>query len=388
MTAVQREPIVRETPRHDFQRGIGGFCKTCGQSELSSTHGGPVPEHVPGATARTAPPIVDLDQQGARLDQAKAELFKALDDNARLADELERTRARIRDLETAAAEQKPGNKVSGGGDTARVTHLLDQVEAQQRELERLGRDHADVLQRNLDLESARDVHRAELDQIVVERDQLRTKLAAALKAGRPRLATHKKQESGEHRHAYPQATPDELPGDCECGKPWPRALFDADEDDEAGHTLTGWDLLFEELRDDVAALGWPDDAPIVDAPAPVSISGPRPETVSDNNRQPASIDAEPAPQLEQGRRGQPHDDGGEEHGLTGAPIAMVPAVAAPPVEREAKRSTRRPARCGTTSGYSRHRYLGEDACQPCKDASAKAARERYAAKTAAKAGGG
>ena len=35
------------------------------------------------------------------------------------------------------------------------------------------------------------------------------------------------------------------------------------------------------------------------------------------------------------------------------------------------------ARCGTPSGYDRHRRKGEPTCRPCKDAQAAKTRERY-----------
>jgi len=40
-----------------------------------------------------------------------------------------------------------------------------------------------------------------------------------------------------------------------------------------------------------------------------------------------------------------------------------------------KPKPRRPAECGTDSGYRRHGRHGEDACQRCKDAHTKAQRE-------------
>lgn len=38
---------------------------------------------------------------------------------------------------------------------------------------------------------------------------------------------------------------------------------------------------------------------------------------------------------------------------------------------------REPAKCGTNSGYKKHRGAGEPSCEPCKEAAATYARERY-----------
>lgn len=38
---------------------------------------------------------------------------------------------------------------------------------------------------------------------------------------------------------------------------------------------------------------------------------------------------------------------------------------------------REPAKCGTHSGYKKHRLAGEPSCEPCREASATYARERY-----------
>lgn len=46
--------------------------------------------------------------------------------------------------------------------------------------------------------------------------------------------------------------------------------------------------------------------------------------------------------------------------------------------RAARRSVKHPARCGTPSGYNRHRALGEKACVACHEANSAAQRERNA----------
>lgn len=40
-------------------------------------------------------------------------------------------------------------------------------------------------------------------------------------------------------------------------------------------------------------------------------------------------------------------------------------------------SAREPAKCGTNSGYKKHRVAGETSCGPCMEAAAAYARERY-----------
>lgn len=251
--------------------------------------------------------------------------------------------------------------------------LADQLEAKQRELEQLGQQHAETLRVSVELDAddqaatvERDQLRLEVDQlraqlnagadidairrdehdrVLAERDQLRDKLATALKNGRPRHQSH--------QHAYPQPAPDSLPEPCECGKPFPRALFDDPDDDEvAEYQLAGWDELWARVADDLAAAGWAE--------------------------------------------GDKPDPGFTRRDVDGATY-LIPAAeeqtAPPPVGREAKRSTdnalrvsrkgRPLAECGTESGYRRHRKDGEEACQACKTAAAKAVRDRKAAKKAA-----
>lgn len=61
---------------------------------------------------------------------------------------------------------------------------------------------------------------------------------------------------------------------------------------------------------------------------------------------------------------------------------MTPAQRAG-LHAPAARRGRRPARCGTPSGYRRHRARGEETCQACRDAWAAYMRQRDAEKAAA-----
>lgn len=271
-------------------------------------------------------------------------------------------------IDLAAARQEleqlrrdGGRAVEIVGETgARVTALQDQLDAQQTELEKLGREHGKSLQENLQLTERVDAQRDELDAVNAERDQLRTKLGEALKAGRPRHTA-----TPVHEHRYPQAAPDELPGPCECGKPFPRALFDDPEDDEvAGYELTGWDEQWEQIRAELEQLGWPDgDEPPGEVdPDAFGAAG---YLVT------PSTDAAPALEL-----------------AAAEATELGNKVSAEPVEREAKRSTRaRVAECGTESGYARHRRNDEDACTPCKQAIAAAQKRRSDAKKARESAG-
>lgn len=57
-----------------------------------------------------------------------------------------------------------------------------------------------------------------------------------------------------------------------------------------------------------------------------------------------------------------------------------PKRAKPKPARVSNRASPKPAVCGTTSGYKKHRRNGEEACDPCKVGHAADARARHAAK--------
>lgn len=126
--------------------------------------------------------------------------------------------------------------------------LADQLAAVRRSLDEAERT-AEQLRRELrDAESLRRDTDRQLDKLTVERTKLHHDLTAAQQTAR----------KPKHRHAYPWSSPDELPGPCECGHPFPRAL---DEDDEEiVPELTPWDELMERVRYELELAGWPPEA--------------------------------------------------------------------------------------------------------------------------------
>lgn len=86
--------------------------------------------------------------------------------------------------------------------------------------------------------------RRELDLIKAERAELREKL--------------KKQPKPEpHRHQYSWAGPDDMPGPCECGHPYPRDLHDDPDDDAGDSTVQApWDQVISRVRDELEGV-WP-----------------------------------------------------------------------------------------------------------------------------------
>lgn len=255
------------------------------------------------------------------------------------------------------------------------SQLADQLEAKQREVERLGRVHDELLGKIRDLEARQEelgrqnadalADREDLQELFDlqhrrmgaatelwraeepdERALVSPDLGALLEWLMERTAPATEPQHGhEHRHAWELDPESGLFVDCSCELPYPRDLVDV-EDDELSPVAEPLDEFMLQLRQELEQVGFP-----------------------------SRLDAEPATELLVT----------DQHGavyITPPPDEQTE----PPVEREAKRSTRKVAECGTASGYARHRRDDEDACDACKAATARAKRERVAQRKAAAAG--
>lgn len=155
--------------------------------------------------------------------------------------------------------QSKASPVHGSAEEVRLrqenVELADQIADRQRQLDDLGRQHAEALQRNLQLTEQLDagsdvdsLRRDELDAVIAERDELRAEV------GRLRQATRTPPEP-EHKHEYEWVRPDEPTQRCSCGKVNPRLAVE-ESDEEIEPDLTPWDELIEQVRYELAC--WPD----------------------------------------------------------------------------------------------------------------------------------
>lgn len=169
----------------------------------------------------------------------------ALERAARLADD--EVAPDVLDRLVAAAEQQ----VDGSAEQVQQLReengrLADDVAARQRSIEET--EHT-VAQLRRELRTAVDEGAASAERLT----KLRAENAELREAVESAKAAAQVAASPQHVHAYPWDAPDELPGPCECGKPFPG---DTDEGEDVEPELTPWDELMLAVRAELA--DWPE----------------------------------------------------------------------------------------------------------------------------------
>lgn len=254
---------------------------------------------------------VELQRMRRQLSESAAAEISARAERDKAREQLQDAR-----IELVEAKQRP----AGTADTARLaSDLADDLADEQREIERLGRVHTELLGKIRDLEAVGAASAQELQRRFAVIEQLRDELEA-----RP------KEWVTEHRHAWELDPESGRFLDCSCELPYPRDLIDVEDDDQST-VAEPLDEFMQQLRQELD--GWPD---------------------TDDGRCPIGCGAVSNTCACEAEESIPID---KPHGRT-------------------------PAKCGTESGYRRHRDNGEDACRDCKQAVAAAAKRRKAAKKA------
>lgn len=145
-------------------------------------------------------------------------------------------------LITAAEQQSDGSAEQVKQLREENGRLADDVAARQRSLEETEQT---VAQLRRELRTAVDEGAAvaeRVNKLRVENNELREAVKVAEAAAQVAA-------SPQHTHAYPWDAPDELPGPCGCGKPFPG---DTDEGDEVEPELTPWGELMLTVRTELA----------------------------------------------------------------------------------------------------------------------------------------